>query len=576
MFKKFNTLFKKDTLFLLVILIVSVLAARSLLGKGYFQMHDDLQMMRQLEMEKCFLDGQIPCRWVPDMGYGFGFPLFNYYPPLPYLIGQGIRVLGLPFTSTAMLTFALSFLASGVTMYYLAKEFFGRLGGVFASIFYIWAPYHALDVYVRGAMNESWAMVWFPLILWTSYRLIKDKKDLTKWIIGLALAWFGLFTSHNLMVLIFAPFFGFWMLLHLWREKRWIRLPHLVLSGLLSFSLAAFFIIPVLVENNIVQINTLVGGYYDYVAHYATLNQMFISRFWGYGASLFGVEDEMSFQIGHLHWGLSMVLGAYALNILYKNRKKLIKVVVNNEVLSAILFMLFMGWFSAFMAHPRSTAIWNAIEPLRFVQFPWRYLILTTMAFSFLAGGLVLLIKEKHQKWLLAAIAIFLIAFNWNYFKPGFKGPVTDEEKFSGEAWRIQQTAGIYDYLPVTAEIAPQEQRLEMVEVLEGEAEATNQEQGTNWAKFDVEVISEEAQIRLNILKFPQWKIFVDGEEVEISIPESEKWGRMHFYASEGKHSVEARLFDTWPRTFGNYLSLISWVGLLFFITYKRKTIGGK
>ena len=47
------------------------------------------------------------------------------------------------------------------------------------------APYHAVDIYVRGEMGEGWAMVWFPLILWTAYRLIKsDKKQTVKWIIA--------------------------------------------------------------------------------------------------------------------------------------------------------------------------------------------------------------------------------------------------------------------------------------------------------------------------------------------------------------------------------------------------------
>src|SRR3972149_11191211 len=77
-----------DFLPMFFVLILSILAGRHLFTPGYFNMHDDLQMMRQLEMEKCILDGQIPCRWVPDMGYGFGFPLFNFYPPLPYLVGQ--------------------------------------------------------------------------------------------------------------------------------------------------------------------------------------------------------------------------------------------------------------------------------------------------------------------------------------------------------------------------------------------------------------------------------------------------------------------------------------------------------
>ncbi|RLC31318.1 hypothetical protein DRH13_03210, partial [Candidatus Woesebacteria bacterium] len=202
--KYFRKLIKHPNFWPIVIVIFfAILAGRFLIFRsGYFIMHDDLQMMRQLEIEKCFLDGQIPCRWVPDMGYGFGFPLFNFYPPLPYLIGEVIRVLGASFVTTAKLTFSLSFVVSGIGMYLLAKEFFGRLGGTLSSIFYIWAPYHAVDVYVRGAMNEAWALAWFPFIFWTGYRLIKEKKKQTKWIIGLALAWFALLTSHNLMVLM--------------------------------------------------------------------------------------------------------------------------------------------------------------------------------------------------------------------------------------------------------------------------------------------------------------------------------------------------------------------------------------
>src|SRR3989344_736405 len=121
---------------LFIILVISLIAARSLFAPGYFIMHDDLQMMRQLEMEKCFLDGQIPCRWVPDMGYGFGFPLFNYYPPLPYLIGEVFRIFGFTFVFSAKLAFALSIIASGIAMYLLAKDFFGRIGGMLSAIFY--------------------------------------------------------------------------------------------------------------------------------------------------------------------------------------------------------------------------------------------------------------------------------------------------------------------------------------------------------------------------------------------------------------------------------------------------------
>src|SRR3989344_1819223 len=124
---------RPDFWFLALVVFAGLLAGRGLMGVGYFNMHDDLQMMRQLQMEKCFLDFQIPCRWVPDMGYGFGYPLFNFYPPLPYLVGQGIRLIGFSFTGAVKILFISSFVVSGITMYLLAKEFFGRLAGAVSA-----------------------------------------------------------------------------------------------------------------------------------------------------------------------------------------------------------------------------------------------------------------------------------------------------------------------------------------------------------------------------------------------------------------------------------------------------------
>ena len=70
----------------------------------YWNMHDDMQMIRQLEMEKCLYDGQIPCRWTPDLGYGYGYPLFNFYPPMPYMVGQVYRTVGFSFVNSVKAT----------------------------------------------------------------------------------------------------------------------------------------------------------------------------------------------------------------------------------------------------------------------------------------------------------------------------------------------------------------------------------------------------------------------------------------------------------------------------------------
>ncbi len=560
--KLLRNIFKNPNLWpVIIVLFFALIAGRSLLTSGYFNMHDDLQMMRQLEMEKCFKDGQIPCRWVPDMGDGYGFPLFNFYPPLPYLVGQVIRTVGFSFVDTAKIVFLLSFLVSGVTMYFLSKEFFGKLGGVVSSIFYVWAPYHSVDIYVRGAMNEAWALAWFPLILLAGYKVITTNvKFLKKWVIVLALSWAALLLSHNLMVLIFTPVFAGWCLIFLWKQKGWSRILPMAISGISAIGFSAFFTLPAVFEQKYVHVDTLVQGYYEYIAHFATISQLLFSRFWGYGASVWGENDGMPFSIGHAHWLLSIVL----VILVAWEFKKHKKISVNNLI---ICFMFLVGWATLFMIHSKSTFLWQLVPPLKFVQFPWRFLALATLSFSLIAGGVVEHLKLLGKlRIIIPVVLVFLvIGLGWSYFLPlhGKMGPLTDEQKFTGAAWDLQRTAGIFDYLPKTAKENPKEGQSKLTEVIEGKSVVTSENEGTNWAKFNVNVSSDSTLIRIGIFEFPNWRVFVDGQEIKAEVPESEKWGRMYVTVPKGEHQINFKLYNTPLRIVSNLISVVFWVGLL-------------
>lgn len=560
---------KPNTIPLIIVILFGLLAGKGLIGEGYFNMHDDLQMMRQLQIEKCFLDLQIPCRWVPDMGYGYGYPLFNYYPPLPYLVGQLVRIAGYSYVDTAKVLFILSFVVSGITMYFLGKEFFGRIGGIVTSIFYVWAPYHAVDVYVRGAMNESWALIWFPMILYSSYKLITDKSktnsksikldnQLLKWVVLVAISWFGLFTSHNLMVLVFAPFFAVWCLLWLIRSRNWMRIRELVYGGAWSFGLAAFFSLPVLLEKNLVQTNTLVQGYFDYTAHFASIGQLLFSRFWGYGASVWMVEEDlMSFQIGTYHWVIPAVIGVIVAYQLFRRRK------FTKQIL-AVIFFLAVGWFAAFLTHNKSIFVWQLFSPLEFVQFPWRFLTLVILSFSFVVGYAFVYLPKIVRALLALVMILLAVSYSWNYFVPesGQLRPLTDEVKFSGLPWDRQQTAGIYDYLPVEAKTAPTAPRSNLVDFINGTGTVVDISEGTNWASFVVNA-NEDSLVRINQYNFPEWQVLVNGSEVEEFVPEDEDWGRMYIQIPRGTHEVTIELLDTPVRVVGNAVSVFSWLLLL-------------
>lgn len=571
----FRRIFKSVNFWPLVaVLFVAILAGRTLISEsGYFNMHDDLQMMRQLEMEKCFKDGQIPCRWVPDMGYGYGFPLFNFYPPLPYLTGQVFRILNFSFVDTAKLLFALSFVLSGLAMYFLAKEFFGKWGGVLSSAFYVWAPYHSVDIYVRGAMNEAWALIWFPLILWTSYKLITENKKYAKWIVSLSLSWAGLLLSHNLMVMIFTPVFAVWCLIFWLKERDLKKIPELFFSGLTALGFSAFFTLPAIFEQRFVHVDTLTQGYYEYIAHFATIGQLLFSRFWGYGPSIWGPDDGMPYQIGQLHWILSLFVLLFTVLVIFKK----IKIKTETKALYAILFAVGLGWFAAFMTHQNSTFIWQKIHTLSFVQFPWRFLTLVIFGFSFAAGSIFVFLPQKKAGVLGGLLVVLLIALNWNYFLPqgGRMGSLTDEQKFTGKAWDLQRTAGIFDYLPETAKENPKDPPAGLAEIFSGSGSIKDASQGTNWAKFTGD-LAKDSVVRIDLYQFPNWEVTIDGKATQTYISETEKWGRMYINVPKGNHSIFLKLTNTPLRTVSNYFSLFSWTLLVLYLVLGRRIFNGK
>ncbi len=558
---------KKD-LILLTLLILPAFAP--LLQRGYFSMHDDMQSIRQMKMDQCLADLQFPCRWSLDLGYGYGYPLFNYYPPLPYLIGQPFRWLGFQYIDIVKIVGILGFATAAAFMYLLSKEFWGRLGGLVAAAFYTYAPYHSVDFYVRGAINEFWALALFPAIFYSTYKLIVPSPRLgegngVRYIPFVALSVAGLMLSHNPILMIFTPFLILWCLFWIFKLKRLNILVSLGLSALWAFGLAAFFTLPVLFETKFVSVWTLISGYFNYLAHFLDLNQIFLRINWGYGESVYGPGDTMSFALGYLHW----IIPA-AIVILMPFSQKL------RKHWQLILFSIFFFSFSLFMSHFKATPIWLLIKPLEFLQFPWRFLTLAIFAASFLSGAIVLVIPRKISLFLISLI----ILLNANYFRPRQWYPdMTDAQKFSGKSWQLLITSGIFDYLPKWAPMPPVDPAPGDIRFVSGDGIYSTLVKKTNRQEYLVTTWTPTAVAELQTYYFPGWKIWVDGKEVGIDPSRDKLLGRMQVDLTPGKHQILARFTNTPIRTIGNTLSLLSWLVLLAFLirsNYKVKSLSSK
>lgn len=564
-------IFKKDWPFFLgLILTLSLLWP--LVAAPFFTHHDDVQVIRLYEMDRCFKDGQIPCRWVPDLGGLYGYPLFNYYAPLPYYFGELIYLLTNNLIFSVKLIFAFSFIGSYVFMYLLANKFWGKLGGSLSAIFYILAPYHALDFYVRGAMGEMWALLFFPAIFWALAKL--EEKTEIKNLLMVAIFTAMLFTSHNLSAMIFIPFTLAWVGFLFLRKKSVKFLWFTLCSFILSLLLSSFYVLPVIFEKNLVHVDTTTVGYFSYTEHFKGFKRLFLERDWGYGPSVRevpgGEEDKLSYQIGWIHL-LGWILALYSC---YKLWRK------NRTLSLSIIFSSVVLLFSIFLVNPRSQFIWDGVEPLKYLQFPWRYLLLVIFFISFVSGSFFVSGKRRKIWWV--ALVVLVLGFNFSYFRPEKFLQITDEELLSGKNWDKQIKRSIFDYLPIYAKEPPAELVNVRYQILTGDSQVSDFKEGTNWISFKTETRTHSI-IRLSQYYFPDWRVFVDGKEIQIDY-KNNSLGLTTFILGKGNHTIEVRLYDTPIRSLSNlmtaggfgitaFLFLISFVRVRKWILYYRKGI---
>jgi len=286
---------------------------------------------------------------------------------------------------------------------------------------------------------------------------------------------------------------------------------------------------------------------------------MFFSRFWGYGGSTWGPEDNMSFSIGQFQWVVALLVSALAL---FKIKK-------HKSLSLMILMMVAFGFVYAFLAHGRSITIWNKLTLLQYAQFPWRLVALIIFYFSFVAGYLATIKFSPFLKKILF-VALTLGLINWNIYFFQIERPVrvTIEEKMAGRQWELQVTGGIFDYLPRSAEFPPGAPAFTIPIYSEGQGGILNFTSGTNWMKFDAAVSTPNAKVILPLLTFEGLVTKVDGKKVTTT---HDELGRVNVDLTEGNHTVSAKIGYTPIRLLSDLTTLASILILIKLAQHARR-----
>lgn len=320
--------------------------------------------------------GDIPPRWSANLLFGRGYPLYLFYGILPYLVGSFFVFSGLNFLLATKAVFILSFLIGPVGVYLLVKEWWGKIPALTAAIAFSYAPYRALDVYVRGNLAEFFSFSLFPWVFWINYLLLVEqkKKKATKLVYIFAVLLFLQELSHNLSCFIFFLFLLIFDFLYvfLYRKKDSLVITfNLIKSFLISFCLAAFYLVPLLIESKYVIVGKFLSS--PYWNYFLTLKKIWYTP-WGWNGYI--EIEPMSLQLGKFLIIFSFV-GVFINQIVRTKYRKLINI-----------FFIFTVFFT-FLEIKESIVFWRLFKVFSFLQFPWRFHILTTLIASLLSGAVV-------------------------------------------------------------------------------------------------------------------------------------------------------------------------------------------
>ena len=242
---------------------------------------------------------------------------------------------------------------------------------------------------------------------------------------------------------------------------------------------------------------------------------------------------------------------------------------------------------------PASEVIWKHAPHMKFLQFPWRWLMALSVAGCTLAGMAV--VRQARWRVVVAGIVIAAMAIGGGLL---FFQPCDDEDAVAAQlaGFRLGQgTEGTDEYTPVGVDNAAVQQHLPLVRVLRAaqddtadDTSADNPEwragdpgsiaarvdaQRRNGEHWTVSVVTPEPGYAvLRLMDYPSWRVTVDGQQVK-SRPARED-GLMAVPVKVGSHVMEVQWTATRDVVAGRAVSAIALLALTVVAMRERKGRG--
>lgn len=500
-------LIKKNSkiFFLFLAVIITIPGIIGLLHLG-FPLTDDGNWMvvRFSAFYEVLRSGEFPVRFLTRLNNGFGYPVSNFLYPLFMYLGVPIHILGISFVDTIKVIFGFSLIFSSAFTYLWLRKIFDNLSSLVGSVFYTFFPYHLFDVYRRGSLGEALALSILPFIFWQIER---------KSVFFISVGIFLLTLSHNSLALFFIPlilFYGYF-------RK---RVKFVLISLFFGLAMSSFFSIPAV-----------------YDLQYTIFNKTKVSDLNLYFVDLLTIQ----------------LLGFAFIFLLLESIFHIIKH-KNNKFIFSVFSIILITFFTLSI----SKYFWFTLSFTNLIQFPFRLISLLIPITAFMSA--YLLSKEKKSaKLVLVSVYLILIFFSsWKFIVPQNYQYFPDSYYFTN----MDTTTVKNEYMPKWVKDKKLEFTLIRVENLTGQETVNVSKVSPKEIVFNT-FLTQERVIRVNLVYFPGWNVYVNGVKNKINYQDS---GLIQLNLEKGQNNVRVVFEETGIRILSDLLSIISILGLLLFI----------
>lgn len=487
---------------------------------------------------KALSEGQILPRWAGELNYGYGMPLFNFIYHVPYLVASIPVALGGGTVLAFKISLAVSFLLSGVFMYLFSLRFFKHEGKAFVTtVLYQFAPFHLVDLVVRGDMAEGYALAFLPLVLYAIVRGFEEKKSVTN-ILLIGFSALLLITSHNAISLIF---FGIAALFILFFSPSNVKRLESAAGLTLGLMLSAFYWIPAIIERRYTYGDLFMKDMY--LSHFAPIIHFFLPN----------LTNAESLQTG----GIAVSLGLIQVIALIWAIILLVKKKAGNSVeRKTIAFALVLTAGALFIMQPISQFLWTGIPILRMFQFPWRLLNVTSFSLALLGGAVF--VHKKTPLLLIMILCVAAIASTAVYFRPPLGMDKIDEAYY----WDYPLNTTYFGETDVIWSAGPAGSfPAQRFEVVGGMGTITDPIKKGTIHTFTVRA-ENEVQVVDRTQYFPGWRVYNKGEKIPIEFQDQNWRGLITFRLPAGTHEIKVVWEESPIRRIAETITLASLVGV--------------